>query len=150
MKKLTIVVGTVYGNALSVAEMINKEVCSDINGLLVDIIEYPDDTLLTKTGIFLFIVSTTGCGEIPYTLDGVCENISKFDVSNLKYSVISIGDSTYGDNYGAGGKAFSNRLEEHGGKSMLTRLDIDTIEHFVVYSGVTESWKESFKRILNA
>lgn len=128
MAKLSIFVGSVYGNATHVANEA-KEKAENL-GFDVELFEDPSVADFTNAEIVVFITSTTGQGDLPPNIEFFIEDIkSAFPLMEQKpFAVAALGDSSYGDSFcGAGEQVFA-LLEELQGKAMAPMLRVDAIE----------------------
>lgn len=127
MAKVGIFVGTVYGNALAVAEeaqriLIEHKHQANIyeEGILSD---------WQKYSIVLVITSTTGQGDLPDAIAPLFYEL-RDNVGyqpNLHYGLIALGDSSYDLFCGAGIK-FDELLQEHQAKRIGEILKIDGMD----------------------
>lgn len=97
MAHIKILVGTVYGNALDVAECCKETL--QLKGHEVSIVRQAEieDVLNTGNKRFLVCTSTTGQGEIPDTLMHLyCQLKDRLPLMpDKEYGVIALGDSSY-------------------------------------------------------
>ena len=102
---LKIFVGTMYGGALDVAEQVKP--LFEQAGYDVAIYDQPalEDLTGSPTDLALFCVSTTGSGDYPGNFVAFARSLQErgADLSTLRYGLIALGDSSYGDTFcGAG------------------------------------------------
>ena len=126
-KEVTILYGSQTGNAQRLAENAGKTL--DANGFQVKVASMNDfkPNNLKKVENLLIVVSTHGEGEPP-------DNALSFHeflhgrrapkLENLRFSVLSLGDSSY-EFFCHTGKEFDERLEALGGTRLTTRVDCD-------------------------
>ncbi|AOM42321.1 flavodoxin [Xenorhabdus hominickii] len=148
MAKIGVFVGTVYGNALAVAEEAQQTLQQQ--GHEVEIFE--DATLEQWQAyvqqVVLVVTSTTGQGDLP---DNIQPLYAKLNDNlgyqpDLHYGVIALGDSSY-DNFCGGGHTFDELLQEQGAKRIGDVLLIDAIE--VVEPEVfAQNWIEEWGALL--
>lgn len=148
MAKIGIFVGTVYGNALLVAE--EAESILQEQGHKVKVFE--DATLAQwqdySSDVVLVVTSTTGQGDFPDSIAGLYQDV-KDKLSHqpaLKYGVIALGDSSY-DNFCGAGKTFDAQLQEQGAQRIGELLTVDATENPEPES-VTSPWVESWGKLL--
>ncbi|MFA1240952.1 flavodoxin [Serratia odorifera] len=129
MAQVGIFVGTVYGNALLVAE--EAETILGEQGHEVKLFE--EGTLEAwqyyRQHYALVITSTTGQGDLPDSIAPLFAAI-RDEVGfqpELKYGLIALGDSSY-DNFCGAGRAFDALLQEQGATRIGEMLEIDAIE----------------------
>ena len=142
-----IFVGTVYGNALAVAEEAQRILLEHKHQANI----YEEGTLADwqKYSTVLVISSTTGQGDLPDTIAPLFyelrDNVG--DQPNLHYGLIALGDSSY-DNFCGAGMQFEALLQEHQAKRIGEILKIDSMdiaepEVFAI------NWLENWVTLLN-
>ncbi|ATO31937.1 Sulfite reductase [NADPH] flavoprotein alpha-component [Dickeya dianthicola] len=149
MAQVGIFVGTVYGNALLVAE--EAESLLKAHGHEVKIFEEAsvDDWLAYSQQTVLVVTSTTGQGQLPESIVPLYEALrEKVGYQpDLRYGLIALGDSSY-DNFCGGGHQFDALLQEMGAKRVGELLEIDATEH-PEPEVVSCPWVESWATLLN-
>lgn len=130
MAEVGIFVGTVYGNALLVAE--EAQTILGEQGHQAVIFEDPTlaDWQRYQQHIVLVVTSTTGQGDLPDSIVPLFQAL-KDDVGyqpTLRYGLIALGDSTY-PQFCGGGKLFDALLQEQGAQRIGEVLTIDASEH---------------------
>ena len=132
MAKISLLVGSVYGGAEAVAQQLQSAL--DQAGHQASISDAQTATSLVSEAAdaWLVVTSTTGSGDIPDTILPLFLSLqSEFPMlSDLKYGVVALGDSSYGDTFCGGGRQFGQLLEELGAKELCPLLTIDACEHF--------------------
>ena len=130
MANIGIYVGTVYGNALLVAEQAEPLLVAA--GHQVQIFEEPDlsQWLDESINVRLIVTSTTGQGELPDSIAGLYYAMKEQTgyQPSVRYGVIALGDSSY-ENYCAAGLLFDELLQEHQAQRIADVLLIDAGEH---------------------
>ncbi|PWC14934.1 flavodoxin [Brenneria roseae subsp. americana] len=130
MAQIGIFVGTVYGNALLVAEEAENilrerghEVKVFEDASLEEWFEYRERYVLVVT-------STTGQGQLPDSIAPLYVALREKGgyQPDLRYGLIALGDSSY-ENFCGGGHQFDELLREIGAKRLGDVLNIDAIEH---------------------
>ncbi|HGD3317976.1 TPA: flavodoxin [Proteus mirabilis] len=147
MAKIGIFVGTVYGNALAVAEEAQRILLEHKHQANI----YEEGTLADwqKYSTVLVISSTTGQGDLPDTIAPLFYEL-RDNVGyqpNLHYGLIALGDSSY-DNFCGAGMQFEALLQEHQAKRIGEILKIDSMdiaepEVFAI------DWLENWATLLN-
>ncbi|HID5223312.1 TPA: flavodoxin [Proteus mirabilis] len=147
MAKIGIFVGTVYGNALAVAEEAQRILLEHKHQANI----YEEGTLADwqKYSTVLVISSTTGQGDLPDTIAPLFYEL-RDNVGyqpNLHYGLIALGDSSY-DNFCGAGMQFEALLQEHRAKRIGEILKIDSMdiaepEVFAI------NWLENWATLLN-
>ncbi|MFB1115955.1 flavodoxin [Dickeya dadantii] len=150
MAQVGIFVGTVYGNALLVAE--EAESILKAHGHEVKVFEEAsvDDWLAYSQQTVLVVTSTTGQGQLPESIVPLYEALrEKVGYQpDLRYGLIALGDSSY-DNFCGGGHQFDALLQEMGAKRVGELLEIDATEH-PEPEVVSSPWVESWAALLGA
>ena len=115
---ITLLVGTVHGNATLVAQAIQMAA----NDLHVTINLLPmnglDIAVFDTPGVFLLCTSTTGTGDVPDNAQALYHALdaqAKY-LGHVRYGLIALGDSSYGDSFYGGGRRFDERLQDLGAK----------------------------------
>jgi flavodoxin len=128
MAKLSIFVGSVYGNAQHVAEEVKKHV--ETLNHQADVMEDPTVDDFKSAEFPLFITSTTGQGDLPPNIEFFVMDLrDAFPLMEQKpFAVAALGDSSYGDTYCGAGKQVFELLEELQGKAVSPLLEVDAIE----------------------
>ncbi|MGH1461507.1 MAG: flavodoxin [Neptuniibacter sp.] len=129
MAKIKILVGTVYGNALDVAEMCMEK----LQSLGHEVILYREpeinDISAEDTDTLLVCTSTTGQGEIPDSLLKLyCQLQDRFPLMpDVRYGLITLGDSSY-ETFAEAGGLMNALLQELQLKRVGVPLVIDACE----------------------
>ncbi|MDN6322086.1 MAG: flavodoxin [Halomonas sp.] len=133
MPKLNILVGTMYGGALDAAEQVKP--LFEQAGYTVTVIEQPSVADITDSDadLALFCVSTTGSGDFPGNFVPFVRNLrdQSPSLTSLRYGLIALGDSSYGDTFCGAGRALDALLADHGATRLGERLEIDAMETFM-------------------
>ncbi|QAV22494.1 flavodoxin [Proteus hauseri] len=147
MAEIGIFIGTVYGNALAVAEEAQRILIEHKHQANV----YEDGTLADwqKYSTVLVITSTTGQGDLPDNIAPLYHELrdNLGYQPNLNYGLIALGDSSY-DHYCGGGMQFEELLQEHQAKRIGEILKIDGIEIAEPEVFAIE-WLEHWAKLLN-
>ena len=149
MPKLTILVGTMYGGALDVTEQVKP--LFEQAGYDVDISEQPSvDDVSQASDLTLFCVSTTGSGDFPGNFVPFVRSLKDQSPSlaGLRYGLIALGDSSYGDTFCGAGRALDELLQDHGAHRLGERLEIDAMETFMADDAAVpwvEEWIDAQK-----
>ena len=147
MPTLTILVGTMYGGALDVAEQVKP--LFEQAGYAVDISEQPTvEDITQRNDLTLFCVSTTGSGDFPGNFVSFVRSLKDQSPSltGLRYGLIALGDSSYGDTFCGAGRALDDLLQDHGAQRLGERLEIDAMETFMADDAAlpwVEEWIET-------
>ncbi len=129
MATIGIFVGTMYGNALLVAE--EAETILNQQGHSVRVFEDPQlaDWQPYQQGYALVVTSTTGQGDLPDSIMPLYQDIHDKlgHQPDLHYGVIALGDSAY-THFCGGGQKFDLLLQEQGAQRVGEVLMIDASE----------------------
>ncbi|ALM52675.1 flavodoxin [Halomonas huangheensis] len=133
MPTLKILVGTMYGGALDVAEQV-KPLFEDA-GYEVQVLDQPSlaDVTAEDTDLALFCVSTTGSGDFPGNFVPFVRELQDQSpgLPSLRYGLIAMGDSSYGDTFCGAGRRLDELLQGQGATRLDERLEIDAMETFM-------------------
>ncbi|MCW5730635.1 MAG: flavodoxin domain-containing protein [Alphaproteobacteria bacterium] len=80
-----------------------------------------------KSGLALVVSSTYGTGDVPETAESALASLldEKPDLSALRFGIISLGDSHYGDTFAKGGLHWDHALRQCGACRVGEILKID-------------------------
>ncbi|QFU25080.1 FMN-binding protein MioC [Shewanella eurypsychrophilus] len=124
MSKIDILVGTTLGNAEYVAD----EFSTVLSGLGHENIVHMTPKLadLDPKSLWLIVSSTHGAGDLPDNIVPFFDEISiqKPDLSDTKYAICAIGDSSY-DTFCQGPEKLAQVLEECQAKVYVDKIQID-------------------------
>jgi flavodoxin len=130
---LKIFVGTMYGGALDVAEQVKP--LFEAVGHEVVIHDQPtlDDLTGSPTDLALFCVSTTGSGDFPGSFVPFASALDDQSpaLTELRYGLIAMGDSSYGETFCGAGRRLDEMLQGLGAQRLGERLEIDAMETFM-------------------
>ncbi|TLF53292.1 flavodoxin [Halomonas urmiana] len=133
MPMLKIIVGTMYGGALDVAEQVKP--LFEEAGYEVAIFDQPtlDDLIGSPTDLALFCVSTTGSGDLPGNIVPFARALEEQSpgLGTLRYGLIALGDSSYGETFCGAGRYLDELLEGQGAQRLGERLEVDAMETFM-------------------
>ncbi|MEZ3499621.1 flavodoxin [Pantoea sp. KPR_PJ] len=148
MAKIGIFVGTVYGNALLVAEEAQPILQAQGHEVAV----FDDATFAQWQGysseVVLVVTSTTGQGDLPDSIAALYRDINDKAgyQPGLRYGVIALGDSSY-DHFCGAGKRFDALLQEQHATRVGEVLLVDATEDPEPES-VTSPWVEAWGKQL--
>ncbi len=130
MSNISIFVGTVYGNAQSVAEQTQTKL--EAFGHTAQVFDDPSvDDFKSATSI-LFITSTTGQGDFPPNVEMFMSDLGDQMpmMDGKEFAVVALGDSSYGDTFAAAGKAVYELMSDLAGKPKAELKVVDALETF--------------------
>ncbi|MDE0941832.1 MAG: flavodoxin domain-containing protein [Alphaproteobacteria bacterium] len=148
-QSIAILIGTITGTAELVAEDVTPVL--EGAGYDVETLDMNDLTpsVFRENELVLICTSTYGQGDVPDNALNFYEalDIDSPDLSNLRYGVIGLGDSTYADTYNEGGSKFDKVLTECGAKRIG-----DVMQHNASSDELPEeagvAWAEEWVKIL--
>ncbi len=128
--QITILVGTMHGNASSVAQAL--QFCADDIGATIDVLPMDglDITVFDQPGTFIICTSTTGVGDVPDNAQALFHSLdaqAKY-LGHVRYGLVALGDSSYGDSFLGGGKQFDERLRDLGAQRVGEICVLDAME----------------------
>lgn len=133
-----------YGSQTGTAESVARDAVkvAEAHGLnpVIKSMDEIDADALTKMETLLIVTSTYGEGEMPdnaQMLWSAVQADSMANTKNLKYAVLSLGDTSY-DLFCQAGIDWDNRLAELGATRLQTRVDCD-----VEFEESAEEWMHS-------
>ncbi|RSL33330.1 assimilatory sulfite reductase (NADPH) flavoprotein subunit [Salibacterium salarium] len=145
-KEVTILFGSQTGNGQGLAEDLSQKLkAQNYNVTLSSMDDFKTNTLKKVENLFV-IVSTHGEGDPPDNALSFHEFLNGRrapKLENLKFSVLSLGDTSY-EFFCQTGKDFDKRLEELGGERLYERVDCD-----VDFDESAEEWFEGIISSLN-
>ncbi len=127
MNKILIIVGSVMGTAVEVANILRQELSYLGHEVKINS-NFDSSDLNDPKEIILVCTSSTGMGDIP-------DNISPFyhyltiknpTLSDRFYGIVSLGDSSY-PNFAEAGNIFDTALDKLGAKKIGETLTLDAI-----------------------
>ncbi|WP_111977331.1 flavodoxin domain-containing protein [Algibacillus agarilyticus] len=146
MNKVAILVGSVFGAAIELAEHTEEQLKkAGIKVQLFD--ETPLQAVLDFTPThWVIITSTTGMGDIPDNLISLFDEMrdSFPNLSESKYAVVGMGDSSYVDSFCGAGKQFDKLMGELMATPFIPFFEIDACETMDPVT-FAEGWFEELK-----
>jgi flavodoxin len=124
MAQIDIVVGTVYGAAMLVAETLAAQLQQA--GHECQILDEAVLEDLDPSRFLLVITATTGQGDIPPNLQPFAAALADRApyMKGWRYALIALGDSSY-EHFCGAGRQLDGLLQELGARGLLPRLEID-------------------------
>lgn len=143
---VTILYATETGASEDVAGALLREAeGADLTTTLQDVADFDPEDLGTLD-VLLFVTSTTGEGEVPFTAEEFFERVEGEDcpdLSGLRFAVLALGDSTY-ELFCEAGKRLDRALAAAGAARIHDRVDCD-----VDYEDTAAQWRGSVLAKLN-
>ncbi|MEM6917198.1 MAG: flavodoxin domain-containing protein [Verrucomicrobiota bacterium] len=116
------------------------------NGLENRIVDLSETSLdeISEMETFVAIVSTWGDGEPPSDSEDLFQELreSSLDLSKMKFSVLSLGDTSY-DLFCQFGKDLDAELDKRGARRILPRVDCD-----IDYDEPFDEWLDTLIQVL--
>jgi MioC protein len=130
--QLHILVATMSGTAESVAQALQLA-CSDaFDPIHIHRMETVDAGIFDEDAVFLICSSTYGSGDVPDNGQALYVQLDAEPryLGHVRYGLVALGDSSYGDTYGMGGLQFDARLQDLGAQRIgdICRLDASSGE----------------------
>jgi len=130
LQKILLIVGSVFGAAHAVADDVSERL-TELE-LTVTRNESPEasDLEAQQPDLLLIVTSTTGSGDLPEELVPFYSQLQDAPprIAGLRFSVIVLGDSSYGETFCGGGLALDAALADIGAERVAGPLQIDAIE----------------------
>lgn len=116
LMQLTLLVGSVHGNARQIAQTL--AFAAPEHGASAHVLDMQDLTIAVfdTPGLLVLCCSTTGSGDVPGNAQGLYQSLdadARF-LGHVRFGLVALGDSSYGDTFYGGAKAFQNRLQDLG------------------------------------
>ena len=124
MSSVNIIVGSQMGSAEYVAEQLSDELNNQ--GIDTQLHDQPVFSDIDQHNtIWLICTSTYGAGDYPENLINFVDDLTQTDdLSNLKYSVIALGDTSY-DTYNLAGRNIDALLTDKKAIRVAERLELN-------------------------
>lgn len=137
MTALTILAGSVYGNAQYAADTVASALTDE--GIPCTVHSDPQVSDIEEAEALLVITSTTGQGDIPPNLEMVFAQLrDQFPLLNRKpFAVAALGDSSYGDTFCGAGRQWHELLTELQGTPVADVFKVDAMESLEPEKDVT-------------
>ena len=114
--QITLLVGTVHGNARQIAQTL--ALAAPDYGASAQVLDMQDLSIAVfdTPGFLVLCCSTTGSGDVPDNAQGLYQSLDAQAryLGHVRYGLVALGDSSYGDTFYGGAKAFQNRLQDLG------------------------------------
>jgi MioC protein len=128
--QITILVGTVHGNASSVAQALQFS-ADDLQATIAVLpMDGLDITVFDQPGTFIICTSTTGSGDVPDNAQALFHSLdaqAKY-LGHLRFGLVALCDSSYGDSFMGGGRQFDERLRDLGAQRVGEICVLDAME----------------------
>ncbi|MDH0138277.1 flavodoxin [Aeromonas caviae] len=128
MAEIDILVGTVYGSAMLVAETLCDHL--QANGHVCQIFDDAALTDIDASRFLLIVTATTGQGDIPPNLQPFASALADRApyMKGWRYALIAMGDSSY-EHFCGAGRTLDALLQELAAEPLVVHLEIDaTVE----------------------
>ena len=128
MSKLSIFVGSVYGNAQHVADDVSAML--DTKGVESEVLSDPSLDDFKQAESILIITSSTGQGDIPPNLEFFIQDLrdAALSIKGKSFAVAALGDSSYGESFCGAGVQIFELLSELQGSPVTELLEVDACE----------------------
>ncbi|WP_298771039.1 FMN-binding protein MioC [uncultured Shewanella sp.] len=124
MSKIDILVGSTLGSSEYVADEIASKLTSLGHEIQINLT--PNRSELMPNSIWFIVSSTHGAGDLPDNIQPFFDEIehNKPDLSNQKFIICAIGDSSY-DTFCHGPAKLNSLLAERSAKACVDKIEID-------------------------
>ena len=116
LMQLTLLVGSVHGNARQIAQTL--ALAAPDYGASAQVLDMQDLSIAVfdTPGLFVLCCSTTGFGDVPGNAQSLYQSLDAQAryLGHVRFGLVALGDSSYGDTFYGGAKAFQNRLQDLG------------------------------------
>jgi len=130
LQKILLIVGSVFGTAHSVADDVSERLSELKHTVTRNESPEASDLEAQAPDFLLVVTSTTGSGDLPEELVPFYSQIQDTPprIAGLRFAVIVLGDSSYGETFCGGGLALDAALADIGAERVAGPLQIDAIE----------------------
>jgi MioC protein len=137
---LTILVGTMTGNAQLVAQELELVLDDGETKVRTQLMDGLDCTVFREGGLFLICTSTYGQGDVPDNAKALYESLldARPDLTGVQFGVVALGDRTYRDTFCNGGRRFDAILSELGARRVGEILFHDASSGILAEEAATE------------
>ncbi|MBB1403410.1 MULTISPECIES: FMN-binding protein MioC [unclassified Pseudoalteromonas] len=127
MSSVNLIVGSQMGSAEYVAEQLSDALNN--LGIATQLHDQPEFSDIDQQNtIWLICTSTYGAGDYPENFISFVEDVTQAnDLSELKYSVIALGDTSY-DTYNQAGRNIDALLSQKGAIKVAERLELNILD----------------------
>ncbi|MEL6992577.1 MAG: flavodoxin domain-containing protein [Pseudomonadota bacterium] len=106
-----------YGTETGTAEILCDDIKDELDGEIECEIQSLEDvgpSDLSTDALNVFVVSTTGSGDLPFTAIPFFDKLQaeKPDLSNIQFAIFGLGDKTFAATYNFGSETVMNKLLE--------------------------------------
>jgi len=125
--KLNILVGTMTDTAQRVAQTMEMACADLVSDIEVRRMDGLDISVFDEDALFLICCSTYGSGDVPDNAHDLYQSLDSQPkyLGQLRYGVVTLGDSIYPDTFCHGGKRFDERLSDLGARRLGEVLCLD-------------------------
>ncbi|MFC3226920.1 flavodoxin domain-containing protein [Marinibaculum pumilum] len=149
--RIEIFVGTMTGTAELVAEEVADSLRSAEHDVDVSMMDKLDaGAFADPASVYLICTSTYGQGDVPDNAQDFFEDLKakRPDLSEIRYGVIGLGDSTYQQTFNFGGKRFDDLLQELGAQRIGERFIHDAADGTMPEEEAL-TWLEGWRQALD-
>ena len=124
MADIDILVGTVYGSAMLVAETLRDHL--QAQGHVCQLFDEAELTDIDPSRFLLIVSATTGQGDIPPNLQPIATALADRApyMKGWRYALIAMGDSSY-EHFCGAGRRLDELLQELAADALVPHLEID-------------------------
>lgn len=126
MANIEIIVGSMLGASEYVADALALKLQEFNHSSTIHLT--PDLNEINPENYWLICTSTHGAGDLPDNIEPFAKNLKQQNLSNIKFAVIGLGDSSY-DTFCFGAKQLQNIMQEQGATMIREAIHIDVLEY---------------------
>lgn len=140
MANFEIIVGSVLGASEYVADALHDSLLE--NGHQCQIHLQPDIQDIPTANYWIICTSTHGAGDLPDNIQNFAEQLNNTDVSQVKFAVVGLGDTSY-DTFCFAAKQMQSILQNGSATILQEPIFIDVLEHAIPEEPAVE-WLNSW------
>ena len=115
-----------YGTETGTAEILCDDLKDELEGEIESEVQSLEDMApadLSKDALNVFVVATTGSGDLPFTAIPFFDKLEaeKPDLSEIQFAIFGLGDKTFAATFNFGSEKVMNKLLELGAKQVGAR-----------------------------
>jgi MioC protein len=149
MSKIQIFIGSVYGGAEQVAEILSEELSKSGHQVSLNTYARAQDLTRDPDEIILLCHSNTGSGELPDNIQPLYLHLTRDypAISGRRYGVVNLGDSCY-TTFNEAGKLLDAAFEDLGARRIGEPLVLDASSGDDAAT-LAREWVQDWVKLLN-
>lgn len=148
MAQIHIIVGSVMGTALEVAQALQQAFSLSGHQARVNPTYQAGQLTADANEVILICTSNTGMGDLPANITPLYEDLTvNFpNIAGRRYGIVNLGDSSY-PNFALAGKTLDEALADLGAQRVGETLVLDAI-YTSDYAKEVKQWAEHWEKML--